>query len=239
MRKIGLAIPTFNRPQMTIQSFMSVYNDERVAQVTIVDDASDDSKWQTLSNLCKPLDKVKLVRNATNLDCYANKFTAICHSDMEWNCLWDSDNSFDVDYLNKIFSIQDWQPNTAYLPSFAAPHFDYRKYEGLEITKDNVGQCAHDATFTTMLNTANYFVNRDFYMQCWDENIDPHTADSIYMNFRYLKNGGKLYVVPGLTYNHRVDDHKGEQAGHYVTNLHKTPIGFHDSIVNNLRHGIF
>lgn len=234
-RKIGVCIPTYMRPKMTMRCFMNVYHDERVAQIVIVDDASTNENWERLVDLCRGMDKIRLVRNTENLDCYANKYAAICHSGMDWNCLWDSDNDFDTVYLDKIFEIGNWEEDTAYLPSFAAPHFDYRKYEGLLVTKNNVSQYAHDSTFTTALNTANYFVNRSFYMKCWDSTVDPHTADSIYMNCQYLKNDGKLFIVPGLTYTHRVDDHVGEEAGHYVTNLHKTPPGFHDGIINELK----
>ena len=235
MRQIGLAIPSYNRHQMTVNSFMNVYHDERVDKVTIVDDASTDGSYERLSELCKDLSKVRIVRNQTNLDCYANKLSSLVHSDKEWNILLDSDNEINLDYLNKIYGIDNWEENTAYLPSWAQPHFNYTKYEGLTITRNNAGQYAHDPTFTTMLNTANYFVNKNFYSRCWDATIDPHTADSIYMNLQYLKNGGKLYVVPGLHYQHRVDNHKGEQGGHYNMNLHKTPPGFHDGIINELK----
>ena len=55
-----------------------------------------------------------------------------------------------------------------------------------------------------------------------------------YMNYLYLKNGGKLFVVPGLTYLHRVDNHEGEEQGHYVTNNHKTG-NFHQEVENMLK----
>lgn len=235
MRTIGIAIPNYNRHQMTIDSFKDVYDDERIEQITIVDDASTDENWGKLSKLCVGLDKIKLVRNTSNLDCYANKYTSLCYSEMGWNILLDSDNKIGKDYLDRIFAIENWEENAAYLPSWAQPHFDYRKYEGIQVTRNNVGQYSHDPTFTTCLNTANFFVNKNFYTKCWDSNVNPHTADSIYMNLQYLKNGGKLCIVPRLYYNHRVDDHKGEEAGHYNANLHKTPQGFHDGIINELK----
>jgi len=235
MRTIGLAIPSYNRHQMTFDSFKDVYDDERIEQITIVDDASSDENWEKLYTLCKYKQKIKLVRNTTNLDCYANKYNSLCHSDMDWNILLDSDNKIGTDYLDRIFEIENWEENAAYLPSWAQPHFDYRKYEGKVITKENVREYMHDSTFTTALNTANYFVNKNFYTKVWDANIDPVTSDSIFMNYQYLKNGGKLFVVPGLYYQHRVDDHKGEQAGHYNTNVRRTPQGFHQQVEQMLK----
>ena len=39
-RKISIAIPTYNRSDMTINAFLSVYDDKRVAEIVIVDDVS-------------------------------------------------------------------------------------------------------------------------------------------------------------------------------------------------------
>jgi len=235
MRTLGLSIPSYNRHQMTFDSFKDVYDDERIEQITIVDDASSDENWEKLYTLCKYKQKIKLVRNTTNLDCYANKYNSLCHSDMEWNILLDSDNKIGVDYLDRIFAIENWEENAAYLPSWAMPHFDYRKYEGKIVTKENVSQYVNDPTFTTCLNTANFFVNKNFYIKCWDSEFNPFNCDSIYMNYLWLKNGGKLYVVSGLHYNHRVDDHGQEEGGHYNNNAKKTPSGLHEDILNKLR----
>jgi glycosyltransferase involved in cell wall biosynthesis len=235
MRQIGISIPTFMRPKMTINSFIDVYGDERIKEVTIVDDNSPIENYNELKQNCELLLKVKLFRNETNQDCYKNKHTSLMMSSCDWNILLDSDNEIGQDYLWEIFSIPSWQDNTAYLPSFASPFFNYTKYEGLVVTKENVRHYLDDATFTTCLNTANYFVNRNFYMQCWDgSGTDPITADSIYMNYLYLKNGGKLHIVPRLTYQHRVDNHGEEQKGHYVTNQHRTG-NFHEEVLKKLK----
>ena len=54
------------------------------------------------------------------------------------------------------------------------------------------------------------------------------------MNYLWLLNGGKLFVVPGLTYQHTVDNHQGEEGGHYQANCHKTG-NFHQEIEQKLR----
>lgn len=234
-RKISICIPTFNRPELTISSFIEVYGDERISEIIIVDDASEIHNYDRLKKITDNLPKVKLYRNEENLDCYRNKAKAISYADNRNCILFDSDNTLDKQYIDKVFDVINWGDYVAMLPSFAAPHFNYTKYEGLTITRQNVNHNAADPTFTTMLNTANCFVDRDFYLKCFDHSIDPHTADSIYMNYRMLDAGGSIYVVPGLTYIHRIDDHKGEQGGHYNMNVHKTPPGFHDSIVQKLK----
>jgi len=42
MRTLSICIPTWNRVEMTLNSFKEVYNDDRVEAIVIVDDASDE-----------------------------------------------------------------------------------------------------------------------------------------------------------------------------------------------------
>ena len=233
-RKISLCIPTYNRFELLINSFVSVLSDERIDEIIISDDASNLEIYDKVHDFVSGIKKIKLYRNAENQDCYKNKYTSLTYAKNDFCILFDSDNEITSDYINKIFDVINWNNYSAMLPSWAMPHFDYRKYEGYEITKENAFSYMDDSTFRTMLNTANYFVNKDFYVQCWDGSIDPNNADSIFMSSQMLKNGGKLYVVPGLHYEHRVDDHKGEQPGHFVSNQHKN-MHLHGEIEDKIR----
>lgn len=233
-RIISIAIPTYNRNDLLFESFSSVIENDNVGEIVIVDDVSRDDIYEQVKERASKNEKIKLFRNDVNLDCYANKHRAVELCGNDWLVLLDSDNKIDFDYLYRLFSNIHWEEDTAYLPSFAAPHFDYRKFEGLEVTKENVAGYMNDPTFTCCLNTMNYFVNRKFFLKCWDGSTNPHTSDSIYMNYLWLKNGGKLYIVSGLTYQHRVDNHHGEESGHYQANCHKTG-GFHQEVEQMLK----
>jgi len=230
---LSILIPTYNRADMTYECISSICEHDDL-EIVIVDDCSNIEIYEQVKERASKNHKIKLFRNETNLDCYFNKHKSVQLCSNDNVCLWDSDNVFGFDYLFHLFQLMKWEEDTAYLPSFAAPHFDYRKYEGLEITRENVHKYMDDPTFTCMLNTHNHFVNRKFYLKCWDGNTNPHTSDSIYMNYLWLKNGGKLYVVSGLTYQHRVDNHGMEEAGHYNTNNHKTG-NFHSEVEQKLR----
>lgn len=232
-RRISICIPTYNRVGMTLESFEQVYEDERVSEIVIVDDASDWGLFTDLKKICDGLEKVKLYRNLTNQDCYRNKQTAISFSDNNTDgcILLDSDNKIGVDYLNRLYSISEWDANTIYTPSFASPTFDFRAYEGLLITKENVAEYIDKPLFETMLNAANYFVHPFMYLEVWDGTKDPVTSDSIFQCYNWLLDGKSIYVVPGLTYQHKV--HEGS---HYQNNVSRTPQGFHESILNNLRY---
>lgn len=234
MRNISICIPTYERLNLLFKAFDKVYENDNISEIVICDDHSSGSIFEQIKERASNLPKIKLYRNLSNYDCYKNKATSLLYSTNNWCILLDSDNEIDFSYLYHLFQILDWQEDTAYLPSFAAPHFDYRKYEGLTITRHNVHKYMDDPTFSCMLNTCNYFVNKNFYMKCWDGETNPHTSDSIYMNYLWLKNGGKLYIVPGLTYQHRVDNHEGEEGGHYQNNFLKTG-NFHQEVENMLR----
>jgi glycosyltransferase involved in cell wall biosynthesis len=230
-RRISIAIPSYNRSRMTIESFIDVYDDKRINEIVIVDDASDLEVYAELQNLVRGFDggKIKLFRNKTNRDCYVNKATALSYTNNPFSILLDSDNRLATDYLDRIYSYE-WVKEVILTPDFAFPHFDFRKYSNLLITKENVSQYIGLPMFETMLNAANFFVNKDEYVRIWDEYTDPVTSDSIYMMSRWLGDGNKIQVVSGLQYFHRV--HGGS---HYQNEKHRTPDGFHESVLKKIR----
>lgn len=230
-RRISIAIPSYNRSRMTIESFIDIYDDERIDEIVIVDDASDLEVYAELQNLIHGFDgkKIKLFRNKTNRDCYGNKATAISYTNNDWAILLDSDNRLDKQYLDRLFAYE-WDNETIYTPDFAYPNFDFRNYSNLLVTKENVHEYIEKPMFETMLNAANYFVNKDEYIKVWDEETDPVTSDSIYLVSRWLAAGNKIQVVSGLQYFHRV--HSGS---HYQNERHRTPDGFHESILATLK----
>ncbi len=226
---ISICIPTYNRYLMTIQCFEQVLHDDRVSEVVISDDASTDGSYDLLSNHFKYENKVKLFRNSSNIDCYYNKRKAVELASNSWVILADSDNIFGVDYLDRIFD-SAWYNDILFTPSWAAPHFDFRDYSGLLITSENVAEWVDKPMFETMLNAANFFVNRQQYLDTWTNELDPITSDSIWFAYNWLKKGNGIYVAEDLTYTHRV--HSGS---HYQNNCNRTPDGFHNSVLNKLR----
>lgn len=231
---ISLCITTFNRTELLFDSFRNVINDDRISEIVIVDDKSDDKIYQTVAWFCKDIDKVKLYRNDTNLDCYRNKRQAVKKASNEWVILFDSDNILTTQYVDCLKN-ETWTPDTILQPQAARPHFDFTKYAGLTVDRTNVSAYMEDATFQTMLNAMNYFVNRDEYLRVWDKNVDPVTSDSFFQNYNWLAAGNHIKVVPGMEYTHRVNDHKNEEISHYAKNHRRTPQGFHDDILTRLK----
>ena len=225
---LSFCVTTYNRFNLTIQSFEKILDDERVSEIVISDDCSTDGSYEKLVDFFKGNEKVKIFRNERNVDCYVNKRIAIELATNKWRILGDSDNVFTKDYLDKIFSYE-WDEKTALMPSFAYPNFCYEQFSGLTIDKHNVAQYFDEPLFETCCNCANYFVNRDFYLKVWDGSVNPHTADSLYQNYNWLVNDGKIFIVPELQYYHSV-----HPESHYILNNHKTG-SFHEELKQKYR----
>jgi glycosyltransferase involved in cell wall biosynthesis len=217
-RKMSLVITTYERTDMTANAFKNVIDDGRISEVIIVDDCSKPRTVAKLQSLCTH-PKIKLFFNQQNLGCYKNKKYAISKANEEYVLILDSDNTIDKSFIDKLCCM-DWRPDTVLAPDFAKPHFNYTVFSNLILSKSNVGKyipTASKTRFDCLINTMNYFVNRDEYLRVWDGSIEPWTADTIFQNYNWLKAGNKIHVVEGLQYDHLV--HNGS---HYQEHNSKT-----------------
>jgi glycosyltransferase involved in cell wall biosynthesis len=221
--EISIAIPTYCRAKMLHESFDRVIGDARIREVVVSDDFSQDGSFESNLSAFKNLPQVKIYRNKENVDCYANKRQAMEHVTSEWSILFDDDNILEPDYIDRIFNLGLWDPNTLYCPDWARPHFNYTTFAGQLITRRNVARFMTMNHFRTALNTCNYFVNRQSFLEVWDGSVNPHTADSLFQAYNWLKAGKRIMIVPGLRYFHRV--HEGS---HYKRNLKKTGTFAHE-----------
>ena len=228
MRTLSICIPTWNRVEMTLNSFKEVYNDDRVEAIIIVDDASDEHIYAKLKEECDKLSKVKLYRNLTNRDCYANKYVSISLSPTDYCIILDSDNQIDTSYLDKIFE-QEWAEDMILAPDWAKPTFNYTEYSDLIISKDNLKEYIDKPMFETCLNCMNYFVNKDSYCDVWDATIDPVTSDSLFQNYNWLMSGKCIHIVHELRYNHLVHN-----QSHYINNVQRTG-DFREILIEKIR----
>jgi len=220
---------------MLIESFSKVLDDPRIDDIFISDDASELPIFSQVKAIVDVLNqthgnKIRLQRNLTNVDCYRNKYHSVLGAKNQWCILLDSDNQIDKDYLDRLYEIPEWDNDTIYTPSWAMPNFDFRAYEGLLITKENVSEYIDKPMFETMCNAANFFVNKETYLKAFNPEIDPVTSDSLYISYRVLEGGGKIKVMPNLFYSHRV-----WEGSHYRQNVSRTPAGFHETILQKIK----
>lgn len=215
-QKISLCITTYNRVDMTLRSFAQVLDDPRVNDIVVMDDGSTDEISTELYGKLRGMEKVTLFRGRENTGVYQAKKTAISLAFHEWVILLDSDNIIGPDYIDCLYAIPEWKRGTAYLPSFARPTFDYRRFAGRTLTKSNAASWMGEPMFDCLINTMNGFYNSVDYLDVWNEGLEPLTADSMYLNYLLLKAGHDLVIVPGLEYEHTVHD-----GSHYKIHSHK------------------
>lgn len=211
MRKISICVTTFNRPSITLDSFKSVVGDPRVHEVVIFDDGSDIQNQQLLNTKIQELgsNKVKYYVSEVNEGMSLAKKKAIELAEMDWVIILDSDNVIDTSYLDKLFTLGTWSHDTIYCPSFAKPHFDYRKFEGEYIDQSIVKIYMLESAFLKLINTCNYFVNKNFYLQVYSYNKDVKATDTMWHNLNHLKADGGFFIVPGMHYSHAVHEQSG------------------------------
>lgn len=209
-RQITLALTNYNRGRSLIAAFERVVHDKRIREVVISDDHSDPSFMKLILLLLPNSPKIRIKRQHKNLGMQLNKAEAINISvNSDWVCIFDSDNVMDKSYIDALFKIKQWDARTIYVPSGALPDFNYSKYAGMEIDKSNVKRYLNEPMFECMLNTCNYVVNREAYLQIFKGNPEIRGTDTLWFNYLWLKAGNSFTVVDGMTYKHTV--HSGSE----------------------------
>lgn len=221
---LSLCITTYNRYEMTIESFAKVIDDPRIDDIVILDDASTDGSERKLADYFEDNEKVSVVHKIINQGMSLNKRDAISHAKNEWCIILDSDNIIGSDYLDAFYRDVTCidsainlkgNENTIFCPDFAKPKFDYTKYSNRDKMPYGIYDFRNASTFikedgfNCLMNTCNYIVNRDFYLKTYQHNPEHIASDTIWHNYNHLKAGGMFRVIAGMQYYHRVHDGSG------------------------------
>lgn len=204
---LTLAITTYNRFQYLRESFEQVIDHPRITEIILMDDCSDLAVYKQIEQLKELSTKIKVFRQAQNRGMGRNKADAIGYAKNEWVILFDSDNIIGPDYIDAL-PIDLMKP-VIYHPDAALPNFDFRKYRGGGYKAHYVRKLINEPMFNTMLNACNYVVNRDEYLNIYQENPKHRGSDTVWMAYLWLKAGNGYYVVPRMEYYHRVHDQSG------------------------------
>lgn len=221
---LSLCVTTYNRYEMTIESIEKVQGDPRITDIVILDDCSPDGSAERLSRYYQHNSKVSVGRQRKNVGMSLNKRDAIESARSKWCIIFDSDNIIGTDYLDAfekyitdnrgVPNIEAVEKNYIFCPDFAKPDFDYRAFSqgpptyGLYNAKD-AARCMVDSRFNCLMNTCNYIVNREFYLQTYVYDSTHKASDTIWHNYNHLKAGGVFSVVPDMQYFHRVHKDSG------------------------------
>lgn len=231
--KLSLCITTYNRYELTIESFAKVIDDPRIDDIVILDDCSEpETRTKLMNYLCylnnnnnPSAGKISLCFQDHNVGMSKNKRDAIALARNEWVIIFDSDNVIDPTYLDAFYNyirkpisgdITILGESTIFCPDFAKPKFDYTVYSqsGMPaFSRFNAGKFIVNDDFNCLMNTCNYIVNRDFYLKTYKHNQQHKASDTIWHNYNHLLAGGNFHVVPGMQYFHRIHNGSGFMDG--------------------------
>jgi len=209
---ISVGIPNYNRGSLIHRPLRNLLGDPRVGEIVIVDDGSGADEWAALQRNVRLLDKdgkVRLHRRAENRGAMFTKMECVRRGSLEWMVILDSDNTLFRSYLDALYREPIWRPDTIYCASAAFPYFRFDALVGPEIDFDLAARLCREGTLRRVyiINDGNYFVHRDRYLGRLGQ-LDALThdvADVMVANYLWLSLGGRLKVLPGATYFHRID----------------------------------
>jgi hypothetical protein len=224
--QISIAIPHYNNSQY-INDLLNddIMNDIRINEIVICDDKSDNSNVHKLKELVYDLNlknnKIKLYFNETNIGCYHNKLNTLSKCTNSWACIIDSDNIIDKSFIDKIYSLNNWDTNTIYAPMWAntfgefpsqdsSPNLNYSQFNNQYIDSKKYIEIFNSGNqiFKCLINTCNYFVPVIEYLSTMKnyhyKRYKIDCLDSCVLFSDWICHGNVVLVVENLIYKHRL-----------------------------------
>lgn len=234
MEQISLVIPNYNRTNILLEAFINVLSHPAICEVLVQDDDSANvgSVERMLGYVGSP--KIRLLKNQKNLGTFFNKRVAVSHATSPWCILLDSDNIIDSAYVDRLATVP-WSKNEIIAPQRLLHHpdnclgskertfFDYAAFVGRDIDFRFAATNWDVQHLPVLLNTGNFFVNREAYAEAFEINSfgrEVDIADVAYFNYLFLKRSpdNRIRVLDGQEYVHRV--HPGS---YYLNNSQLSP----------------
>lgn len=212
---------------------------ELVDEILIVDDGSFDwVETADIIEARVSHTKLNFYHFGENQCVFGSKVASVCHAQNDWVQLCDSDNIMGPDHFERLAEVVA-DCNVWYLPSFARPVFDYRHLACQRpYTMKDCAALIGQPRFDCMMNTGNQCVHRVVFDNLFRRFLGQpahltypsdwlnvpamppkdteeyrqtfHSLDSFLLNLFWLRHGGRLHVVPGLEYDHRVTGEKDD-----------------------------
>lgn len=209
---VSVALTVYNRSTLALEAVRQVAADPRIAEIVVSDDASEASEYRRLCAILTELGpKVRIQRNDRNRGPLWNKHRAVSLCMSEFAILFDSDNVLDTAYLDCLFRAVPWRRDRFYCPEFARPRFDLRLFGGvtldLALVRRAMLRAPRDRRIDVLLNEGNYLVPVREYGEAIGPFRDlPVHADAFVASYLWMRRGGRLHVLKGLAYDHRIHD---------------------------------
>lgn len=211
---ISVAIPSYNNSQFLTETIEYVIKDNRISEIIIVDDASNDEHFKTIQKIKETSSKIKIYKNLINLGVFHNKIKALSLCSNEWAILLDADNIIRKIYIDNLFK-EKFNKNFIYTPDFAktfpqvSSMLNYKFLANKIIDKKIAFQMKKNNHFKCFINTGNYLVPVKEFIKCMKNSYikfenTMSCIDVFFANHIWLKNNKKIKVVKDMEYSHRL-----------------------------------
>jgi glycosyltransferase involved in cell wall biosynthesis len=211
--QVSVALTVYNRSTLALEAVRRVAADPRIAEIVVSDDASEPSEYRRLHAFLTELSpKVRLYRNERNRGALWNKHRAVSLCGSAFAILFDSDNVLDTSYLDRLFGAAPWRRDCFYCPEYARPHFDFRLFGGvtldLALVRRALLRAPRDRRLELLLSDGNCLVPVREYCEAIGplRDLPVHAADAFAASYPRMRRGGRLHVLRGLAYDHRVHE---------------------------------
>ena len=240
---ITVAIPYYNNEKYLEKTLELPLSSDFVSEIIIHDDCSDHQIESTHP-------KIKIYRNDVNLGAFKNKYLAVSKASNKWVYLLDSDNYFFENSLDVVKNITPkrgsyYSPSQLHLVDDgldASLNGKIIKYEFGGIKSIDSSDAKNLLTsefweeFCWLINTGNFFVHRDDYIESMKEvfedlNYPYFEADAIVFCYNWLKSGNIIEIVKELRYNHTV---RSNSYSHSVGNKNTESLNYHKNLITQL-----
>ena len=211
---LSLCIPTMNRWSFLEANLPKYLENPYISEIVISDENGEDAA-KIRERFTDP--KLKIFVNTERLGAFRNKELAVRRATNEWTALIDSDNFAPTAYFEawaNYIRTHPMTPNTVYAPCRTIPinghnGFDYRDFTPSVLTKQTYKTLKHHRMMECLINTGNYIVHRQFYLDSSDAEYASlfTTVNAWEAKLRtwLLLNRGAKYVFPtNLEYYHNV-----------------------------------
>jgi glycosyltransferase involved in cell wall biosynthesis len=236
---ITVAIPYYNNQKYLEKTLELPLSSDFVSEIIIHDDCS-----YNIIESNHP--KIKIYRNQTNVGAFKNKYLAVSKSTNDWVYLLDSDNYFFDNSLEVVKNIKP-QRGRYYSPSQLHLIDDgldvslngkiiVYDYDLIDANKAKILLSQDDQYFHWLINTGNFFVHRDDYIQSMrdvynDPNYPYFEADAIVFCYNWLKSGNTIQIVDNLWYNHTT---RSDSVSHTVGSRNTQSLEYHRHLISKL-----
>jgi len=208
----SVGIPHYNQGSFIARPLRNLLNNPAVSEVVIVDDGSNEVEFDELNKQVSKIDKrgkVKIFRREENRGAMLTKLECVERSTSDWVLVLDCDNTAFKGYLNRLAPLKNRCDDTIYCANWAFPYFPFHELSGMSIDFQQARDFLQNGILKRkyLLNDGNYLVNRRRYSEIVSliGRLPSDVVDVLVVNYLWLSKGGKLEVIPGAKYMHRVN----------------------------------